>query len=78
MIPYVTREAEAHPLGITSLHQVGFKRIVWHAMQVSAEGFATYGKAYWQAYLTHPPRTAVRSRRMRPSPAGCACSTWSS
>jgi hypothetical protein len=36
------------------LHQAGFDRIVWHAMQVSAEGFETYGNAYWQAYLTHP------------------------
>jgi ubiquinone/menaquinone biosynthesis C-methylase UbiE len=25
------------------LHQAGFNRIVWHAMQVSAEGFETYG-----------------------------------
>jgi ubiquinone/menaquinone biosynthesis C-methylase UbiE len=36
------------------LHQVGFKRIVWHAMQVSSEGFETYGRAYWQDYLNHP------------------------
>ena len=36
------------------LHQAGFKRIVWHAMQVSPEGFETYGSAYWRAYLTHP------------------------
>jgi class 3 adenylate cyclase len=36
------------------LHQAGFDRIVWHTMQVSAEGFETYGNAYWQAYLTHP------------------------
>ena len=36
------------------LHQVGFDRTVWHAMQVSSEGFETYGSAYWQTYLTHP------------------------
>jgi toxoflavin synthase len=36
------------------LHQAGFERIVWHAMQVSAEGFETYGSAYWEAYRTHP------------------------
>jgi hypothetical protein len=38
----------------TVLYQAGFDRIVWHAMQVSAEGFETYGSAYWQAYLNHP------------------------
>jgi ubiquinone/menaquinone biosynthesis C-methylase UbiE len=36
------------------LHQVGFTRMVWHAMQVSAEGIETYGSAYWQDYLTYP------------------------
>ena len=36
------------------LHQVGFMRIVWHGMQVSAEGLETYGSAYWQDYLNHP------------------------
>jgi hypothetical protein len=36
------------------LHQAGFDSIAWHAMQVSAEGFETYGHAYWHAYLTHP------------------------
>jgi ubiquinone/menaquinone biosynthesis C-methylase UbiE len=36
------------------LHQAGFDSIVWHAMQVSAEGIESYGSAYWQDYLTHP------------------------
>ena len=36
------------------LRQAGFDTIIWHAMQVSAEGFETHGSAYWQAYLTHP------------------------
>jgi hypothetical protein len=36
------------------LHQAGFDRIICHAMQVSAAGFETYGRAYWQDYLNHP------------------------
>jgi hypothetical protein len=36
------------------LRQAGFDTIIWHAMQVWAEGFETPGSAYWQAYLTHP------------------------
>jgi hypothetical protein len=36
------------------LRQAGFDTIIWHAMQVSAEGFETHGSAYWQAYLTRP------------------------
>jgi hypothetical protein len=45
------------------LHQVGFERIVWHAMQVSAEGFETYGSAYWNAYLTHPHIVVFEAQR---------------
>jgi toxoflavin synthase len=36
------------------LHQAGFDRITWHAMQVSSEGFDIFGSAYWQDYLKHP------------------------
>jgi len=45
------------------LHQTGFERIVWHAMQVSPEGFETYGRAYWQAYLTHPHIVVLDAQR---------------
>ena len=45
------------------LHQAGFDRIVWHAMQVSAEGFETYGRAYWQDYLTHPHIVVLEAQR---------------
>jgi toxoflavin synthase len=45
------------------LHQVGFMRIVWHAMQVSAEGFETYGSAYWQDYLNHPHIVVLEAQR---------------
>jgi toxoflavin synthase len=45
------------------LHQTGFERIVWHTMQVSPEGFATYGRAYWQAYLTHPHIVVLDAQR---------------
>jgi toxoflavin synthase len=45
------------------LRQVGFARKVWHAMQVSPEGFATYGSAYWQAYLTHPHIVVLDAQR---------------
>ena len=45
------------------LHQTGFDRIAWHAMQVSAAGFETYGSAYWQAYLTHPHIVVLEAQR---------------
>jgi hypothetical protein len=45
------------------LHQVSFTRIVWHAMQVLAEGVETYGGAYWQAYLTHPHIVVLEAQR---------------
>ena len=45
------------------LHQVGFDRIVWHAMQVSAKGLETYGSAYWQDYLTHPHIVVLEAQR---------------
>jgi toxoflavin synthase len=45
------------------LHQAGFDKIVWHAMQVSAEGFETYGSAYWQDYLTHPHIVVLDAQR---------------
>jgi toxoflavin synthase len=45
------------------LHQVGFHRIVWHAMQVSSEGFETYGRAYWQDYLNHPHIVVLEAQR---------------
>ena len=44
------------------LHQAGFDRIVWHAMQVSAEGFETHGSAYWQDFLTHPHIVVVEAQ----------------
>jgi toxoflavin synthase len=45
------------------LRQVGFARKVWHAMQVSPGGFATYGSAYWHAYLTHPHIVVLDAQR---------------
>jgi SAM-dependent methyltransferase len=45
------------------LHETGFERIVWHAMQVSAEGLETYGSAYWHAYLTHPHIVVLDAQR---------------
>jgi ubiquinone/menaquinone biosynthesis C-methylase UbiE len=45
------------------LRQVGFTRMVWHAMQVSPEGFAIYGSAYWHAYLTHPHIVVLDAQR---------------
>ena len=45
------------------LRQVGFDRIVWHAMQVSAEGFETWGRTYWQDYLNHPHIVVLEAQR---------------
>ena len=45
------------------LHQVGFERLVWHAMQASVEGFEVYGKAYWQDYLRHPHIVVLEAQR---------------
>jgi hypothetical protein len=45
------------------LHQAGFERVVWHAMQVSAEGFEIYGSAYWRAYLAHPHIVVLEAQR---------------
>ena len=47
------------------LHQVGFKRVVWHAMQVSSEGVETYGSAYWQAYLTRPHIVVLEAQKCK-------------
>jgi ubiquinone/menaquinone biosynthesis C-methylase UbiE len=45
------------------LHQAGFHRIVWHAMQVSPEGFEPYGKTYWQDYLDQPHIVVLEAKR---------------
>jgi ubiquinone/menaquinone biosynthesis C-methylase UbiE len=45
------------------LYQVGFKSMVWHVMQVSAQGFETYGNAYWQEYLNHPHIVVMEAQR---------------
>jgi toxoflavin synthase len=45
------------------LQQAGFGMIAWHAMRVSAEGFQTYGRAYWQAYLNNPPIVVLAAQR---------------
>jgi 2-polyprenyl-3-methyl-5-hydroxy-6-metoxy-1,4-benzoquinol methylase len=36
------------------IYQIGFQKIRWHPIQVSAAGLQEYGAAYWQAYETKP------------------------
>ncbi len=36
------------------LRQVGFRKIVWHLVQVSEAGLKAYGADYWQAYASRP------------------------
>jgi ubiquinone/menaquinone biosynthesis C-methylase UbiE len=38
-----------------ALREAGFHDIRWHPPQVSPEGNKVYGKAYWAAFLDHPP-----------------------
>ena len=45
------------------LHQAGFGMVGWHAMRVSAEGFHTYGRAYWQAYLNNPQIVVLEAQK---------------
>jgi toxoflavin synthase len=45
------------------LQQAGFGRMAWHAMRVSAEGFHTYGRAYWQDYLNNPPIVVLEAQK---------------
>ena len=45
------------------LQQAGFRRMAWHAMRVSAEGFHTYGRAYWQDYLNNPPIVVLEAQK---------------
>ena len=44
------------------LHQAGFDGIIWHAMQVSPEGFETCGSAYWQDYRNYPHIVVLEAR----------------
>jgi toxoflavin synthase len=53
------------------LRQVGIESIMWHAMQVSAAGFETFGRAYWEAYLAHPHSIVLEAPRDAAA-AGCA------
>ena len=42
-----------------ALQQAGFRKIIWHPMQVSEAGLKAYGQNYWQAYLAKPVDTVL-------------------
>ncbi|MFG2441184.1 class I SAM-dependent methyltransferase [Streptomyces sp. NPDC048508] len=46
------------------LREAGFTNIQWHHMQVSPEGLAKYGEAFWQEYLSNPHDVLMSADRI--------------
>lgn len=47
------------------LEEVGFAKVRWHELLVSAEGVAEQGEGYWEEYLEQPCNIAFEARRRR-------------
>jgi hypothetical protein len=45
-----------------ALRAAGFTDLRWHPFEVSPEGLAKFGEAYWRDFLANPVSTALTAR----------------